>query len=86
MHISPFSELADFLVAHISAEKLIAFRPSAAAQQRFDELSSAVKSGTTTPDERAEVEQCLQLEHLMGLVKAQARRNMAAEKAEVDSP
>ena len=50
-----FEDIAPFIVERLPLDEGIAFRPSPRAQQRFDELCQAIKSGHATPDERAEV-------------------------------
>jgi hypothetical protein len=67
------AEVLDFLVSGIAPESLIAFRPSAAAQARTADLIERNESGTLTPEERQELADTLQLEHLIILAKARAR-------------
>lgn len=74
-----FDDLVNFLVEKLPAEEVISFRPSPRAQERFNELSNAVKFGLATPAERAEMEQNIQLEHMMQLAKTRARAKVAAQ-------
>lgn len=69
-----YTEIIDFLAAGTTPTSLIAFRPSAAAKQRVADLIQREKSSGLTAEEQAELEHTLQLEHLMRLAKARARR------------
>ncbi|MCE7986354.1 MAG: hypothetical protein DYG89_34705 [Caldilinea sp. CFX5] len=75
MAIAPvYTEMIDFLAAGATPTSLIAFRPSEAAKQRVADLIQREKSEGLTPEEQAELAHYLQLEHLMRLAKARARR------------
>lgn len=74
-----FEEVADFFAAELPAEKVLAFRPSPQAQARVDELLWQSKNGSLTPDERAELDHYMQLEHIMRLVKARARARLTSK-------
>ena len=68
-------EVIDFLAAGTTPEALIAFRPSASVQERIADLLSRNQDGTLSSEEQSELDDFLQLEHLLILAKAQARRN-----------
>ncbi len=68
-----YTEIIDFLAAGTTPTSLIAFHPSAAAKQRVADLIQREKSSGLTPEEKAELEHYLQLEHFMRLAKARAR-------------
>ena len=75
MIISPvYTEIIDFLAAGTTPTSLIAFRPSEAAKARVADLIQREKNRGLTAEEQAELEHYLQLEHLMSLAKARARR------------
>ncbi len=69
-----YEEIIDFLAAGTTPTSLIAFRPSEAAKQRVADLIQREKSSELTAEEHTELEHYLQLEHLMRLAKARARR------------
>ncbi|MEZ4727901.1 MAG: hypothetical protein R3E79_12300 [Caldilineaceae bacterium] len=69
-----YTEIIEFLAAGTTPTSLIAFRPSTAAKQRVADLIQREKSSGLTAEEQAELEHYLQLEHLMRLAKARARR------------
>ena len=54
---------------------MLAFRPSAQAQARVTELIERHREGALTDDERQELDRFVELERLMQLVKARARRH-----------
>jgi hypothetical protein len=73
-----YEEFVDFLAAGTTPQGVIDFRPSEAAKARVVELIRLQKSGSLTSDEAAELNQYLQIEHLMRLAKARARERLAA--------
>jgi hypothetical protein len=68
-------ELIDFLAAGTTPESLIAFRPSLRVEQRISGLITAKEDGSLSPEESAELDDFLQLEHILIMAKAQARRH-----------
>lgn len=76
--VSPaYFELVDFIAGGTTPETLLAFRPSEAVQSRVYKLLSGRQDGALTPDEDTELEEFLQLEHILILAKAQARRRLS---------
>ncbi len=66
-------EVAEFLATRPTKEELLAYRPSAAAQERLSALLARAKNEDLTADENAELDQFEQVEMLMRLVKARLR-------------
>jgi hypothetical protein len=66
-------EVADFLANSPSREDLLAYRPSAQAQERFNVLVAKSKTGSLSPDEEWELNQYQHLELLMQSVKSRSR-------------
>jgi len=58
------------------APNILDFKPSEQARNRVWELIAREKEGTLTQDEKNELEHYAQVEHLMRLVKAQARKRL----------
>jgi hypothetical protein len=58
------------------APNILEFKPSEKAKNRVWELISREKMGTLTPEEKNELDHYAQVEHIMRLVKAQARRRL----------
>lgn len=69
-----YDEIVDLFARGSSPADVLQFRPSPAAQEKARYLLDRNKSGDLTEDEAAELEQWGQLEHLVQLVKARARR------------
>ncbi len=69
-----YEEIIDFLAAGTTPDSLVAFRPSEAAKQRVEELISREKTASLTLEETNELNYYIQLEHIMRLAKARARR------------
>jgi hypothetical protein len=62
-----------FIASAAGAERLAAFRPTKAAEQRVATLLGKLEAGTIRPAERRELELFVQLDHVMSLAKAKAR-------------
>ncbi len=75
-----YEEVIDFIAAGTSPDDVAAFRASEAARQRVAELVEREKTGDLDAEERSELEHYLQLEHLMRLAKARARRHLALKQ------
>jgi hypothetical protein len=74
-----YEEVIDFIAAGSSPEGVVGFHPSEEARKQVADLLEKEKSGQLTPEEQSELDRCLQLEHLMRLAKARARRYMSHE-------
>lgn len=69
-----YDEIVDVLARGGGAGTVLAFRPSAEAQARVRDLLARSKAGSLTDDEQAELDRFEEIERLMQLVKARARR------------
>ena len=76
-----YEEVIDFIAAGASPGDVAAFRPSEAARQRVAELIEREKTTGLSVEQRSELEHYLQLEHLMRLAKARARRHLRPRQA-----
>lgn len=72
--MKPFEEIFQFIADTVGAERLGAFRPSSAAEKRVTELLAKQKAEKLRPKEREELQMFVQLDHVMSLAKARARR------------
>ena len=70
-----YEEIIDFIAAGTTPEAVIAFRPSDGVQQRVAELVERSQNGNVSAEERSELEDYLQLEHIMIMAKARARQH-----------
>ena len=75
-----YEEIIDFIAKGTTPESVIAFKPSAALEQRVLYLTERAREGDISPDERSELEDCLQLEHIMVMAKARARQHIQLEQ------
>jgi hypothetical protein len=69
-----YEEIVDFIASGSTPAEVAAWTPSNEARDRVAQLLTGEKDGTLTPDERAELDHYLELEHLMRLAKARARQ------------
>lgn len=69
-----YDELVDFFARGTSSVEILSFCPSRTAQERASYLLERNRRGELTSEEAAELDRFGQLEHLMQLVKARARR------------
>lgn len=74
-----YEEIVDFIAAGASPQNVVAFRPSETAKERVADLIQREKTASLSSDERSELDHSLQLEHLMRLAKARARRYVTDE-------
>ncbi len=75
-----YEEIIDFIAAGTTPSRVIAFQPSEEVKARVADLLSREKTTGLSPDESSELNQYLQLEHLMRLAKARARAHLADEQ------
>jgi hypothetical protein len=74
-----YEEVVEFIAAGTSPQNVVAFRPSKTVKERVADLVHREKTASLSPDEKSELDHYLQLEHLMRLAKARARRYVADE-------
>jgi hypothetical protein len=80
MNIMPaYNEIVDFIAAGVTPEDLAAFQPSQAAKERVEDLIRREKTIGLTLEETSELNNYLQLEHLMRLTKSRARKYLDNE-------
>jgi hypothetical protein len=76
--ILAYEEFVDFLAGGTTPQGVIDFHPSDQTKTRVAELIHRQKTSGLPPEETAELNQYLQIEHLMRLAKARARQRLAA--------
>ena len=69
-----YLEIIDFIAAGTTPEAVAHFRPSPEAQQRVAELIGGEKADRLSPEEKAELDHFMELEHIMRMAKARARQ------------
>jgi len=67
-------EIIDFILAGKTPEQVTNFQASDAVKARADELIRREKTDELSASETAELDAYMQLEHLMRLAKARARK------------
>ncbi len=77
--ILAYDEIVDFIAAGTTPQSVIDFRPSEATKAKVAELIRRQKTSSLSAEEEAELNQYLQLEHLMRLAKARARQRLGRE-------
>jgi hypothetical protein len=73
-----YFELADFVAAGSTPEQVAMFKPSAEAQARVSDLLERERNSCLSPEESAELNHFLELEHILRIAKARARLVLAA--------
>jgi hypothetical protein len=74
-----YEELIDFIAAGTKPGDVVAYEPSQATKERVADLIHREKTNALTPEEESELDHYMQLEHIMRLAKARARRYVAHE-------
>jgi hypothetical protein len=69
-----YHEIIDFIAAGTTPEEVANFRPSPEAEQRIADLLQREREQNLTPEEKAELDHFIELEHILRLAKAKARR------------
>ena len=72
-----YMELVDFVAGGPTLEDVANFRPSAESQKRVTWLMEREREEQLTPEETAELNRFVELEHILGLAKAKARLTLA---------
>jgi hypothetical protein len=74
-----YEEVIEFIAAGTSPSSVITFRPSDEVKERVADLIRREKIAGLSPDEKVELDSYMQLEHLMRLAKARARKYITNE-------
>jgi hypothetical protein len=71
-----YEEIIDFIAAGTTPRSLVDFQPSETTRNRVADLILLEKTDGLTAVEKNELDHYLQLEHLMRMAKARARRHL----------
>ncbi len=74
-----YDEVIEFIAAGSTPEQVVAFAPSESVRLHVADLIHRQKTTGIEAEEAAELEQFVQLEHVMRMAKARARQRLAAE-------
>jgi hypothetical protein len=69
-----FEEIIDFIAAGPTSEAVASWMPSDEAKTRVFELVEREKNAGLSAEEKSELDRYMELEHLMRLAKARARK------------
>ena len=75
-----YEEIVELIAAGPSVDTVANFQASSQAKARVELLVRKEKTEGLSGEEKLELDDFMQLEHLMRLVKARARRNLSNEK------
>jgi hypothetical protein len=79
--VSPvYLEIIDFIAAGATSQDVVQFRPSPEAQKRVDDLIEREKESGLSPDEKAELDHFMELEHVLRMAKARARHLLTSSQ------
>jgi hypothetical protein len=71
-----FEELLELLAESADAKRILAFRLSAEAQARLDELLEKNRRGALTDEDGAELDEFERVEHVVRLLKARVLQKL----------
>ena len=71
-----YMELVEFIASGTTPEAVIQFRPSESTQERVSELIERKRDGLHSEEQASELDDFLQLEHIMIMAKARARQRL----------
>lgn len=71
-----YEEVIEFIASQTSPNKLVNFEPSAVARKRVADLIYKEKTLGLSLEEKSELDHYIQLEHIMRLAKARARKHI----------
>ena len=72
-----YLEIIEFIATGTTPEAVVNFHPSPEAQTRVTELIEREKESVLSPDEKAELDHFVELEHILRMAKAKARQILA---------
>jgi hypothetical protein len=77
--IRAYDEIAELIASGGGPAAVVGYQASATTQERVAELIAREKAGELTDEERSELDQTMQLEHVMRLAKARAQARLSHE-------
>ncbi len=78
--IPAYFEIIEFIASGTTPEAVADFRPSPEAQRRVGDLIEREKAQSLSPEEKSELDHFMELEHIMRMAKAKARRILASDE------
>ncbi|MGD9635378.1 MAG: hypothetical protein AB7G28_12185 [Pirellulales bacterium] len=77
--IRAYEEFVELIASGGGPQAVAGYQASVATQERVADLIAREKAGTLDEDERSELDQYMQLEHVMRLAKARAQARLSHE-------
>jgi len=74
-----YEEIVEFIAAGPTPSGVVGFQPSPAAKAHVADLLAREKTTGLSEEEKSELDHFVELEHLMRLAKARARRHVSHE-------
>jgi hypothetical protein len=78
MPATAYEEFVEFIASGTTPSAVIAFEPSAESKARVEDLIRRQKIEALSEDESAELKHYMEMEHIMRLAKARARKLLQA--------
>ena len=75
-----YYEIIDFIASGTTPQEVANFHPSAEAQQRIAHLLECEREQRLSPEEKAELDHFMELEHILRMAKAKARQILSRDK------
>jgi hypothetical protein len=72
-----YEEVVDFIAGGTTPSTVASYRPSSEVRERVSELIYREKADGLSPEETSELDHYMQIEHLMRLAKARAKKLLA---------
>jgi hypothetical protein len=76
--VPSYFEIIDFIASGTTPQAVAEYHPSPEAQHRIAELIAREEEGGLSADEKSELDQFMDLEHILRLAKARARQILAS--------
>ncbi len=77
MILRAYNEIVDFIASGTTPQTVASFCPSLDSKDRVADLITREKTSELTAEERSELDHYFQIEHIMRLAKAKARKLVA---------
>ena len=75
-----YREIIDFIAAGTTPQEVADFRPSLDAQLRISDLLEREREQHLAPEEKAELDHFMELEHILRMAKAKARQILSSDR------
>ena len=73
----PIDEIIDFITSSPEPQKVLAYRPNLALQERVEDLVYKKKTAELSSEENIELERYLLIEHIMIMAKKRAKKQLS---------